>query len=184
MPCIRGQSSNGAIMPGLRPVSDQDDRMGSSFTLLSGHAKLPDCVQERTPFANFQYGEDVPFATVWSFGEDGENADGVDGSCTHLRHGAVVMNCSGEELPNASYNSRPGFGQECFSGSRYYRWWRDRFQSCPAASAGTGDFLSALLIPPVYVKPYVKRGKSDAGDAVAICEAVMRPRATEVSFLF
>lgn len=31
------------------------------------------------------------------------------------------------------------------------------------------------LIPPVYVKPYVKRGKTDAADAEAICEAVTRP---------
>lgn len=31
------------------------------------------------------------------------------------------------------------------------------------------------LMPPSYVKPYVKRGKSDAADAEAICEAVMRP---------
>jgi transposase len=31
------------------------------------------------------------------------------------------------------------------------------------------------LMPPAYVKPYVKRGKSDAGDAEAICEAVSRP---------
>ncbi|MCP4184017.1 MAG: transposase, partial [Hyphomicrobiales bacterium] len=31
------------------------------------------------------------------------------------------------------------------------------------------------LIPPVYVNPYVKRGKSDAADAEAICEAVTRP---------
>ena len=31
------------------------------------------------------------------------------------------------------------------------------------------------LIPPVYVKPYVKRGKSNAADAAAICEAVTRP---------
>jgi transposase len=31
------------------------------------------------------------------------------------------------------------------------------------------------LIPPVYVKPYVKRGKSDAADAEAIYEAVTRP---------
>jgi transposase len=31
------------------------------------------------------------------------------------------------------------------------------------------------LLPPVYVKPYVKRGKSDAADAEAICEAVTRP---------
>ena len=30
------------------------------------------------------------------------------------------------------------------------------------------------LIPPAYVKPYVKRGKSDAIDAEAICEAVTR----------
>jgi len=31
------------------------------------------------------------------------------------------------------------------------------------------------LMPPAYVKPYVKRGKSDAADAEAICEAVTRP---------
>ncbi len=31
------------------------------------------------------------------------------------------------------------------------------------------------LMPPIYVKPYVKRGKTDAADAEAICEAVRRP---------
>ena len=31
------------------------------------------------------------------------------------------------------------------------------------------------LMPPAYVKPYVKRGKSDAADAEAIAEAVRRP---------
>jgi len=31
------------------------------------------------------------------------------------------------------------------------------------------------LIPPAYVKAYVRRGKSDAIDAAAICEAVQRP---------
>ncbi len=31
------------------------------------------------------------------------------------------------------------------------------------------------LMPPIYVKPYVKRGKTDAADAEAICEAVTRP---------
>lgn len=31
------------------------------------------------------------------------------------------------------------------------------------------------LMPPAYVKPYVKRGKTDANDAEAICEAVARP---------
>lgn len=31
------------------------------------------------------------------------------------------------------------------------------------------------LMPAAYVKPYVKRGKTDALDAEAICEAVTRP---------
>jgi transposase len=31
------------------------------------------------------------------------------------------------------------------------------------------------LMPPAYVKPYVKRGKNDAIDAEAICEAMTRP---------
>ena len=31
------------------------------------------------------------------------------------------------------------------------------------------------LIPPAYVKPYVKRQKNDSADAEAICEAVSRP---------
>ena len=31
------------------------------------------------------------------------------------------------------------------------------------------------LVPPVYVKPYVKRQKNDAADAEAICEAASRP---------
>ena len=51
-------------------------------------------------------------------------------------------------------------------------------------ACGTAHFwartLSAMghevrLIPPSYVKAYVKRGKSDALDAEAICEAVQRP---------
>lgn len=31
------------------------------------------------------------------------------------------------------------------------------------------------LIPPAHVKPYVRRGKNDAADAAAICEAATRP---------
>ncbi len=31
------------------------------------------------------------------------------------------------------------------------------------------------LMPPAYVRPYVKRGKTDAADAEAVCEAVRRP---------
>ena len=39
--------------------------------------------------------------------------------------------------------------------------------------AGLGH--EVRLMPPAYVKPYVKRGKTDAVDAEAICEAVTRP---------
>ena len=31
------------------------------------------------------------------------------------------------------------------------------------------------MIPPIYVKPFVKRQKNDAADAAAIAEAAMRP---------
>jgi len=31
------------------------------------------------------------------------------------------------------------------------------------------------LMPPSYVKPFVKRGKTDAADAEAICTAVLQP---------
>jgi transposase len=31
------------------------------------------------------------------------------------------------------------------------------------------------LIPPTYVKPFVKRQKNDANDAEAICETAQRP---------
>jgi len=34
---------------------------------------------------------------------------------------------------------------------------------------------AAVLLPPQYIKPYVKRGKNDALDAEAICEAMSRP---------
>jgi transposase len=34
---------------------------------------------------------------------------------------------------------------------------------------------TAMLIPPIYVKPFVKRQKNDATDAAAICEAMGRP---------
>ena len=33
----------------------------------------------------------------------------------------------------------------------------------------------AVLMPPQYIKPYLKRGKNDAIDAEAICEAMSRP---------
>lgn len=39
---------------------------------------------------------------------------------------------------------------------------------------------SVKMLPAKYVKAYVKRGKTDAADAEAICEAVTRPRITGV----
>ena len=37
-------------------------------------------------------------------------------------------------------------------------------------------------MPPHYVNPYVKRGKNDASDAAAICEAVTRPTRLQMSY--
>jgi transposase len=54
-------------------------------------------------------------------------------------------------------------GMESCSGSHY---WARQFQSYGH---------QVRLIPPQYVKPYVKTNKNDANDAEAICEAVSRP---------
>src|SRR6202162_3249246 len=52
-------------------------------------------------------------------------------------------------------------------------------EACPSAHHW-GRELQALghtvrLIPPSYVKAYLKRSKNDANDAAAICEAGTRP---------
>jgi transposase len=52
-------------------------------------------------------------------------------------------------------------------------------EACPGAHHWARE-IAALghdvrLMPPQYVKPYVKRNKTDAADAEAICEAVGRP---------
>src|SRR2546430_9546892 len=52
-------------------------------------------------------------------------------------------------------------------------------EACPSAHYWSRR-LQALghtvrLMPPSYVKAYVKRSKNDANDAAAICEAVTRP---------
>ena len=52
-------------------------------------------------------------------------------------------------------------------------------EACPSAHYWSRE-LRALghtvrLMPPSYVKAYLKRSKNDANDAAAICEAVTRP---------
>ena len=52
-------------------------------------------------------------------------------------------------------------------------------EACPAAHHWARE-LQAIghtvkLMPPSYVKAYLKRSKNDANDAAAICEAVTRP---------
>ncbi|AKC10723.1 hypothetical protein At15955_51210 (plasmid) [Agrobacterium tumefaciens] len=56
-------------------------------------------------------------------------------------------------------------------------------EACGAARYWARE-LSALghdvrLMPPVYLKPYVKRQENDAADAQAICEAVTRASGAE-----
>ena len=51
-------------------------------------------------------------------------------------------------------------------------------EACATAHQWARELKSSgryRLMPPTYVKAYVKRGKNDAADAAAICEAVTRP---------
>jgi transposase len=48
-------------------------------------------------------------------------------------------------------------------------------QRITGAASFRGLGHTVRLIPPSYVKAYLKRGKNDANDAAAICEAVTRP---------
>ena len=50
-----------------------------------------------------------------------------------------------------------------------------RLRPCLVACATAHHWGRELIMSPAYVKPYVKRGKTDAADAEAIAEAVTRP---------
>jgi transposase len=59
-------------------------------------------------------------------------------------------------------------------------------EACPGAHHWARQ-ITALghdvrLMPPQYVKPYVKRQKNDSADAEAICEAVTRPTMRFIAF--
>ncbi|MEQ8901190.1 MAG: IS110 family transposase [Roseovarius sp.] len=85
----------------------------------------------------------------------GIDADGGVVMRKKLRRGAV-LDCLGKLEPCL-------IGMEASATSHY--WARE--------IAAIGH--DVRLIPPAYVKPYVKRQKNDAADAEAICEAVTRP---------
>jgi len=52
-------------------------------------------------------------------------------------------------------------------------------EACGSAHYWARELVSmgheVVLMPPAYIKPYVKRGQNDAVDAAAICEAMSRP---------
>ena len=65
-----------------------------------------------------------------------------------------------------------------FSAGPLHAWWLWRL--CGSAHHW-GREITALghevkLIPPAHVKPYIRRNKTDAADAAAICEAALRPQ--------
>ena len=67
----------------------------------------------------------------------------------------------------------------CWSSSLICRDALVGMEACPSAHHWSRE-LQALghcvrLMPPSYVKAYLKRSKNDANDAAAICEAVVRP---------
>ena len=86
--------------------------------------------------------------------------------CTGYAAGAVVIR---KRLSRAKVLEYFGELPPCLVG----------IEACPSAHHW-GRELQGLghtvrLIPPSYVKAYLKRGKNDANDAAAICEAVTRP---------
>lgn len=67
-------------------------------------------------------------------------------------------------LPFFTKLERTTIGMEACGGAHY---WARELQKLGHA---------VVLVPPQYVKAYVVRGKNDAADAEAICEAMSRPR--------
>jgi transposase len=132
-------------------------------------------------------------------------ADGVDGSCStgvSMRHSAVCYRLRERSHPMQAttigldlaknvfqVHGVTDAGTAAFNRSLRRAQVLSFFASVPPClvgieACGTSHYWAreiakfgheVRLIPPAYVKPYVKRGKSDAIDAEAICEAVTRP---------
>lgn len=88
------------------------------------------------------------------------------------------------QLHGTTANGTPIFRKK-LSRSQFRAFMEDHRSICVAMEACSsahywGRELEALghtvrLIPPIYVKPFVKRQKNDAADAEAIAEAALRP---------
>src|SRR6516165_10840084 len=98
---------------------------------------------------------------------------------------------------SSTHHSRIGHRQACLPAARGRCSWQGSiaaevlafFKALPPClvgieACGTAHYWAreirelgheVRLMPPSYVAPYVKRGKTDATDAAAICEAVTRP---------
>ena len=90
-----------------------------------------------------------------SFQLHGVRADGAAAFCKQVSRGRVLAELS-------SHPHRAAAMAACASAQD-----RGREVSAPG--------YEVRLVPPAYVKPFVKRRKSDAADAEAICEAASRP---------
>ena len=68
---------------------------------------------------------------------------------------------------------------KCLSSLRKLEPTKIGLEACGAAHYWARELQAlgheVVLLPPQYVKPYVKRNKNDAADAEAICEAMSRP---------
>ncbi len=129
--------------------------------------------------------------------------DGVDAPRRHLCAKMVVLKRPTEGgVRGRGYRHRPGLAKQVFhlhgaaaSGARLFSkrvsrtkligFFASQRRSTVAIEACAGSHYwprelqrlghEVRLIPPAYLKPFVKRQKNDAADAEAICEAAQRP---------
>jgi hypothetical protein len=144
----------------------------------------------------------IPRAAAGTYGADCASRNGMDALRSRDASWSTLGSCFTPEERHARYQDWPRCSKERFPGSRC-RPRRKSCPTQAIAPAGIADVLriaaalfnrcrglfgltslgrelTALghqvrMMPDRYVKPYVQRGKSDALDADAICEAVSRP---------
>ena len=81
--------------------------------------------------------------------------------------------------PSSRFCARSCGAGRCWSFLRKLEPTKIGLEACGAAHYWARELAAlgheVVLLPPQYVKPYVKRNKNDAADAEAICEAMSRP---------